>query len=402
MSSTRADSWFIVDWLQAMAAEALQAAGTTAQMLCKESVSAFSAKLFQQMQGTQGNIFFSPLSIATCLQMVYQGAGGSTKAQCAELMGLTDLTDQDILTYFKGLISTLNMADEHSSLTLANKVWAHDNMPLLDHYRNMLSESLDADIQPDPFTNPAAVAKSVNGWVEKKTGGMIKELITADAINNLTRLVLCNAIYFKGLWLSPFKTTKREPFHLNAKEQVTVDMMRQESDMGYGETDLARFVTLRYKGKRNMSMVAVLPQVPFQLNTVEQELCKPGTIQTWFKQARRRKVNLAMPKFSFEQSHDLRQVLEAMGMTEMFSDCSANFENINGNANDLYVSSAVHKAVITVDEQGTEAAAATGMIMMTRCAMMPQPPVELTLDKPFVFCLFQRDVLCFMGRYTGP
>jgi len=385
-----------------MTAEAMQAAGATAQVLCKESVAGFSARLFQQMHTQKGNIFFSPLSIATCLQMVYQGSGGSTKAQCAEVMGLAGISDQDVLIYFKGLISTLSSSDTDCSLTLANKVWLHDAMPVLQSYTDMLTQSLDAEVQADKFDNPPAVARSVNGWVEKRTGGMIKELISSDAINSLTRLILCNAIYFKGSWLSPFKTTKPEPFHINAKEQVTVDMMRQESDMGYGETDLCRFITLRYKGKRNMSMVAVLPQVPFQLHSVEQELCKPGTIQTWFKQARRRKVKLAMPKFGFEQSHDLKAVLEGMGMTEMFSDSSANFENINGAEHDLYVSSAVHKAVIKVDEEGTEAAAATGMVMMTRCAMIPLPPVDMTLDKPFIFCLFQRDVMCFMGRYAEP
>ena len=230
---------------------------------CKESISDFSAKLYSQLYKSEKNIFFSPLSIATCLQMVYHGSKGNTKQQCADVMGTLGIEDVDLLSFYKDLIAALNSKDEDTKLSLANKVWIKDHFAVHDDYKKMLQEQLDADVVRNPFSDPKAVADEVNGWVKGQTQGMIEELINPSAITDLTRLILCNAIYFKGLWQTPFDTSETEKFHLNAKETKDVTMMRHHGDksMLYGENDVARFVSLRYKGAKNMSMMVILPQV---------------------------------------------------------------------------------------------------------------------------------------------
>ena len=307
---------------------------STVRKRCAESIGDFSAKLYGHLCKSDKNIFFSPLSIAACLQMVHHGAKGNTKRQTSDVMGILGIDDADILSFYHDTISSLNAEeDSFTSLAVANRVWIKDNFSVLDAYKQMLQEQLHADIIRDPFTQPNKVADEVNGWVSKSTKGMIKELISPDMINGLTRLILCNAIYFKGLWTNTFDTSDEEDFHLNAKETQKVQMMRHHSNksMMYGENDVARYVIIPYKGRKGISMMVILPQVPYQLQKVEQKITeRPGVVNEWFKSTSSRDVNLKLPKFKFEEKYDLKELLIQLGITDMFDEGVADFSGING------------------------------------------------------------------------
>ena len=314
-------------------ADILTSDKTTATKRCAESVGDFSAKLYAQIASkTEGNVFFSPLSVAACLQMVHQGARGSTRAQTAEVMSQAGIAEEDILGFYQDLLTSLSAQDEHATVSLANKVWIKDNYTVLEEYTKMLQCSLHADIARNPFTDPGAAADEVNNWVAKSTGGMIKQLIEPSMINPLTRLILCNAIYFKGLWEHPFDSAADEEFHVSARERKTVKMMRHNraKELAYGENDVARWVVLPYRGNMDLRMMVLLPQVPFQLGQVEESICKAGVIEQWLKAAGPRDVNVKLPKFKFEQKYDLKEVLREMGVTDLFSEGVADLSGVDG------------------------------------------------------------------------
>lgn len=379
---------------------------TTVEKRCKESIGDFSARLYEQLYQQPGNIFYSPLSIATCLQLVYHGAKGNTKKQMSEVLSLLGVEDEDVLSFYEQLMLALNSTDNNDVLlSLANKVWIKDNFKVLDTYSDVLKDRLRSNVASNPFTDPMAVTKEVNSWVDGQTKGMIKEILTPDMIDSATRMVLCNAVYFKGLWVHPFDFSEDEDFHLNAKDKVKVKMMMHRSSkrMMYGENDVARFVCMDYKGRSQMTMMIILPQVPYQLKKVEEKIMKPGVLNDWFMSMGSKEVMLKMPKFKFEEKYDLAALLKGMGVTDMFDGTKADFSGINGNPDDLYVAAAVHKSIIEVDEEGTEAAAATAMMLLTRCAILkPQKPTIFTVDQPFLFVMRYKSTTVFAGRYEAP
>ncbi|XP_063673783.1 leukocyte elastase inhibitor-like isoform X3 [Bolinopsis microptera] len=385
---------------------------STVRKRCAESICDFSAKLYGHLcNKSDKNIFFSPLSIAACLQMVHHGAKGNTKRQTSDVMGILGIEDADILSFYHDTIASLNSEeDKFTSLDVANRVWIKDNFAVLDAYKQMLQGQLHADIIRNPFTDPDGVSNEVNEWVSKSTKGMIKELITPAMINGLTRLILCNAIYFKGLWTHAFDTSDEEDFHLSAKETKKVQMMRhyKAEKMMYGENGVARYVIIPYKGRKGISMMVILPQVPYQLQEVEKKMTeRPGVVNEWFKSASSRNVRLKLPKFKFEEKYDLKQLLEELGVTDMFTVGVADFSGINGDRG-LYITQALHKAVIELSEEGTEAAATTAMVANMYCMMPEEEVVEFCADQPFVMVVGGESeesewetVPLFLGRFSG-
>lgn len=300
---------------------------------CSESIGDFSTRLYSLLSQTDDNIFFSPLSIAACLQMVHQGAKGNTRKQLGDVMGILGIDDTDILSFYHDLIKSLNKReDDCTKLAVANRVWIKDNFNVLKEYKRVLQHDLHADIISNPFSDPELVANEVNGWVADSTNNMIKELISPSMINDLTRMILCNAIYFKGLWVDAFDSSQEEDFHLNAKETAKVQMMRyyKNKNLMYGENSVARYVLLPYKGNKDINMMIILPQVPYQLRQVEEQIVKAGVTDEWYKSVTSREVNLALPKFRFEEQYDLKTLLCQMGAGEMFEAGVADFSGING------------------------------------------------------------------------
>ena len=313
--------------------QVLQTDKTLSDKRCSESIGDFSAKMYSLLSKSDENIFFSPLSIAACLQMVHHGAKGNTKKQISDVMGILGIADEDILSFYYHLIKTLNRSeDDFTALSVANRVWIKDNYKVLEDYKELLQEKLHADIISNPFTDPSLVAEEVNGWVSDSTNAMITKLVDPSMITDLTRLILCNAIYFKGLWDRPFDTCNEADFHVSAKKTQKVQMMQyyRNLELMYGENSVARYVLLPYKGNKDINMMIILPQVPYQLCQVEEQIVKAGVIDEWYKSVTSRDVNLKLPKFKFEEEYDLKELLVQMGAEDMFMPGIADFSGVNG------------------------------------------------------------------------
>jgi serpin B len=245
-----------------------------------------------------------------------------------------------------------------------------------------------------------AARVTINDWVSEQTEGRIEDLIPQGIINALTRLVLTNAMYFNAAWASPFEpsATKDGAFHTLDGGRVTVPMMRQSTHLGYAEDEGVQLVELPYDGQE-LSMLILLPAAG-QFESFEAAL-DAERVGTMLRGIARRQVALTMPKFEIESEFSLSKALIAMGMPDAFSVADADFSGMTGNR-DLFIRDVVHKSFVSVDEAGTEAAAATAVIMQLRA--MPQQPVEVTVDRPFVFLIrdIQTGAILFVGRVVDP
>lgn len=285
-------------------------------------------------------------------------------------------------------------------LSIVNAIWGQKGYSFLSSYLDTLAQNYDAGLRILDFQkSPEPSRVTINDWVAEQTANRIKDLIPQGSINDLTRLVLTNAIYFKAAWLNQFNkdSTTDGVFHLDSGTTVTVPMMRQSERFNYAEGDGYQTVELPYVG-RQLSMVILLP-ASGNFSTFESGLTAQK-VDSILNSLENRQVNLVMPKFTFESSFGLKSALSSMGMPVAFAD-AADFSGMSGNK-DLLIQDVVHKAFIAVDENGTEAAAATGVVV--GITAMPANPVDVTIDRPFIFLI--RDIptgtVLFLGRVMNP
>jgi len=368
---------------------------------------AFAFDLYQTVRGTDDNLFYSPYSISLALAMTYAGARGETAQQMADTLHF--LLNQDSLhPAFNALALELahrgegahGKDDEGFRLNIVNAIWGQKDYHFLATFLDLLAENYGAGLRILNFTHePEESRITINEWVSDQTEGRIKDLIPPGSITALTRLVLTNAIYFNAAWQYPFEedATRDGPFYLLGGGEVTAPMMSQEKFLGYAEGDGYQAVELPYDG-RQLSMVILLPQSG-QFETFEKSL-DARRVDDILKNLESSQVALTMPRFEFESSFSLREPLTAMGMPDAFS-ANADFSGMTGNQ-DLFISDVVHKAFVSVDEAGTEAAAATAVIMAT--AAPPGATVEVTVDHPFIFLIrdIETDTILFVGRVVNP
>jgi serpin B len=270
---------------------------------------------------------------------------------------------------------------------------------------NIATYQYDAKLEQVDFQTQAESArKEINDWVSDKTKGKIADLIGPGVLNAATRLALVNAIYFKGRWLHEFKKvrTKDQPFFFNRDEKVVRTMlMNQSARFGYAETDSLQLLEMPYMGG-DVSMVVLLPKEKGGLKALENSLTQKH-LNDWLAQVSPHEVNVFLPKFKMTQEFGLARTLQAMGMTAAFSPPRADFSDMDG-AKDLYISAVVHKAFVEVNEEGTEAAAATAVGVSRSAMQRPQPMPFFRADHPFLFLI--RDThsgsILFMGRVTNP
>jgi serpin B len=368
--------------------------------------SAFAFDLYQAVRGDQGNFLYSPYSISIALAMTYSGARGETKRQMADTLSFT-LPDDRLHPAFNALDLELAGRGEASrggessrfQLNIANAIWGQEGYAFLPEFLDVLAENYGAGLRLLDFMNaPEESRLTINDWVSDQTEGKIPDLIPQDFINKLTRLVLTNAIYFNAGWAFPFEPqdTEEGTFYLLDGGEVTVPMMKQSHEFGYAEGEGYQALSLLY-GASGVSMVLLVPQAG-QFEAFESSL-DAERVDAIVKGLERWRVILSMPKFDFESSFDLGETLAMMGMPDAFSG-SADFSGMTG-SRDLFISAVVHKAFISVDEEGTEAAAATGVGMVES---EPEGPVELTVDRPFVFLIRDNrtDAILFAGRVVDP
>lgn len=365
---------------------------------------AFALDLYARLKSADGNLFFSPNSISTCLAMTYAGARGSTATQMARTLHF-DTNQNQLAASFGELQRQLSKVEKKKGLELnvANGLWAQKDHPFLPGFLDEATQTYQANLVQLDFRIQAEPAReAINDWVSKKTRGKITDLLQLGVVNQATRLVLVNAIYFKGQWTRQFKQrdTANAPFSVTAQRKVQAPLMNLTAEFKYAEVEGLQLLELPYVGD-DLSMVVLLPRATDGLASLEGLLNGP-TLDRWLAQARNQKVNVFLPKFKLTAQFSLAQTLVGMGMTEAFSP-SADFSGMDG-ARDLCLSAVVHKAFVDVNEEGTEAAAATGTVMRSMAVFRPLPIPVFRADHPFLFLI--RDThsgsILFLGRVVDP
>lgn len=359
----------------------------------------FALELYSNLSQEKGNVFFSPYSISTALAMTYEGARDETAEEMANVFHFAE--NKTIRqSSFAAIYNKLNKKDAEYKLHTANALWAQDDYYFLDNYKNTIEQYYGGKITNLDFVRDAENSrKTINNWVEEQTNDKIKDLLPQGSINGMTRLVLTNAIYFKGKWVMEFekKKTRDSDFWTTPETKIQVPMMRRtdkNAKFNYAETDEVQVLEMVYKGE-DISMLVLLPKNK-TINELELSVEK---IEEWKSMLRNQRVDVYFPKFKFEKSYPLKNNLQNMGMPTAFSE-NADFSGMDGSKN-LFISDVFHKAYVDVDEEGTEAAAATAVVI----GLTSMPMNKLfKADHPFIFMIQEKNTgsILFMGRVSNP
>ncbi len=359
----------------------------------------FALNLYLRLRGSQGNLFFSPMSLSTALGMVYAGSRGRTAAEMAQVLCFAK-DQKRVSGSMKSLMEELATPRDGVVLNMANALWGQKGYPFLRDYLELLRTCYEAPLfQVDFRKNTEGARKTINKWTEKKTEDKIKELLKKGVLKPETQLVLTNAIYFNGKWTAPFRpqNTKEDDFFLLSGEKVRVPFMFREDAMLFAETEDSQVLSLPY-GKGDYSMVFLLPREQGGLPSLEKKLTMYGLSPELSK----RKVRLFLPRFVLESEFSLAEVLKSMGMKAAFSP-AADFSGISS-SRDLSISAVIHKAFVDVGEEGTEASAATAVVMLKMAAPSRVPVTVFKADHPFLFFIRHNASggILFMGRVLNP
>jgi serpin B len=386
--------------------------------------SKFALELYAKLRDKGENLFFSPYSISTALAMAYAGAQGQTGSQMAEVLRFPTYTvpidmqaankqektrtpwkHEQFSSAFGKVIKDLNARGKKGKyeLAVANALWGQKDYGFLEEFLNLIKTDYEGRLNEVDFVTTTEMARqTINTWVEEKTNNKIKDLIARGVLDSMTRLVLTNAIYFKGKWARQFKeeNTKRAPFTLLNGSRVDVPMMNQTADFNYIQTEDFQELELPYVDNE-LSMIILLPKKFDGLAAFEQTLTLEN-LSRWLAKPRRCEVIVSIPKIKMTSQFSLADVLKSMGMTNAFIPDVADFSGINGKR-DLFISAVIHKAYVDVSEEGTEAAAATGVIMKITSAGPTLTPV-FRADHPFVFVIRDNHSgsILFIGRVLNP
>lgn len=372
---------------------------------------AFALDAYQALlKEADENLFYSPYSISMALAMTYAGARGDTAKEMANTLHYT-LPQERLHPAFNSLDTELSQRGQGAKgkdgkgfrLNIVNAIWGQKGYQFLQDFLDTLALNYGAGLRILDFVAaPEPSRVTINDWVSDQTEGRIKDLIPQGAINAMTRLVLTNAIYFNAAWQYPFEKndTKDDTFHLLDGREVTVPMMRQTESLKYAQDSGYQAVELPYDG-RELSMLILLPQSG-QFSALEESM-DAKAIDAVIKKLSWNQIALTMPKFEFTSGFSVKKALTALGMSDAFTE-SADFSGMTGKR-DLYISDVIHKAFVSVDESGTEAAAATAVIMMaTAMPGAPPAPIKVTIDRPFIFLIRDNKTgaILFIGSVLNP
>jgi serpin B len=366
------------------------------------ALNAFSTACYKQLSRGDNNLILSPFNIATVLSMALAGARGQTAREIESVLRLhyDPSYDSALGTMLGDLAKTGNAAG--NELYIANGLWVQKGFAIQPAFENTLAGNYHAPLTPlDFIVNPAAARSQINAWTEAHTNEKIKDLLPPGSLDARTRLVLTSAIYFYGKWETPFLSSRTHPapFTLPGGARQA-NFMNQSAHFGYAETPSAQILEMRYAGT-GIAFDVLLPKTVSGLPGLEQSLT-PENLTGWLGNLTTRNVQVSLPKFRSESEFSLGKVLSAMGMPAAFAD-QADFSGIDP-ARGLAISELVHKAFVDVAEQGTEAAAATGITMHATAVRAPEAAVVFRADHPFVFLI--RDprsgVVLFIGRLMAP
>lgn len=357
----------------------------------------FAFRFYATQRSASGNLFMSPASLRVALAMVYAGARGETATEMQRALGFAPDVGATS-DYFTSLLKEWNAGgDPKIKLKVVNRLWGDKSVHFAPAFTALLAQRFTAPLERLDFAgSPDASRRKINSWVDHRTEHLIQDLLQPDDVTNLTRIVLTNAIYFKGAWTFPFAKTSTSsgPFHVAPGKDVTAPLMHKSGRFAYAETPAAKFLALQYGGGA-MSMVIVLPQENFGLDDLERSL-GPAAFDEAVSHMQPAQLEVTLPRFSSTYRASLGKALRQMGMTLVLAkaDLSAMADS------DLHLSDVIQKAFVKVDETGTEAAAATGAVVALTAARVAHPFVA---DHPFLYAI--RDGagnLLFLGRLSDP
>jgi len=363
---------------------------------------AFALDLYARLSQQPGNVLVSPFSVHTALAMTYAGARGETARQMAKALHFP-ARDSDLHAGFAALLKEMNQANAAGcELVIANSLWLQKNLSVKESFLKTTREQYAAHPNLVDFTAGEAVPRRrINEWVSAQTRGHIPEIVPPGMLNEDTRLVLVNAIYFKGIWAVEFdrSRTADSPFYLESGRAVLVPMMRQMADFGYVETKELQVLELPYTFNQ-LSMVILLPKKGHKLVDIEKNLT-PDRIEQLRRKSRVQKVDVSLPRFKIQSDFRLNETLQAMGMVDAFLDGVADFSGMTDEER-LFINAVLHKTYLEVDEAGTKAAAVTAVVM-DRSA---EPPAFVTFNAnhPFLFLIRHNPTgaILLLGRVANP
>lgn len=367
----------------------------------------FALDLYNQLHNQQGNLFFSPYSISTALAMTYAGANGQTATEMAQVLHFT-LKQERLHSAFAALNVRLNPSDQQEyQLSVANRLWGQKGYSFLDTFLKLTRSLYRSELEQVDFIRDSEQSRrTINRWVTENTQHKIQDLIPEGFLGPSTRLVLTNAIYFKGAWASQFnpQDTKDKPFSITTNQQVNVPTMYQEAALPYVDLGNLQVLELPYGNgssdvESRLSMVILLPKKVEGLAELEQQLTSDNLVQ-WLSSLGddHGNVQIWLPKFKVISEFELKQALSKMGMAIAFDRKLADFSGMTGKR-ELFISKAIHKTFMNVNESGTEASVATGAVIAARGGSG-----TFRADHPFLFLI--RDTksgsILFLGRVVNP
>ena len=361
----------------------------------------FALEVYEKLRSDEGNLFLSPYSISTALTMVYEGARGETAEEIARVFHLP-ADSAERRAAFAAVHNRLNEPDNEYALSVANALWAQEDYGFLDPFLNALQNHYAAGASSLDFVGSTEEARqTINTWVEDRTNRKIRNLFPAGTLDANTRLVLTNAIYFKGEWATGFDPdqTRTEAFHVSPARTVNVPTMRltgEDASFRYTEDRSVQVLELPYKGER-LSMLILLPAAD-SLDAFENDLT-PGKLNEWQDGLRKQRVDVFLPRFTYETKYFMNRLLQEMGMPAAFSQ-QADLSGMDGTRG-LSIQHVIHQAFVEVNEEGTEAAAATGVAV--GLTSVPQVTV-FRADRPFLFAIQDTEtgLLLFLGKIVDP
>ncbi|RLE37994.1 serpin family protein [Candidatus Woesearchaeota archaeon] len=364
----------------------------------------FAFDLYSQFkeESKDENIFFSPYSISVALTMTYEGARGKTAEEMQSVLHIPENANLRRANFAK-IINEINKEDKKYKLHTANALWPRIDFRLLEEYQNTIDTYYGGKVTRLDYAREAEKSRQIiNSWVEDKTEDKIKDLIPPGILNPDTVLVLTNAIYFKGTWVLQFdpKDTRDEDFTTSAGQTVKVPMMRltgEDAEFNYVETDEVQILEMPYEGE-DLSMLIILPKEN-NLEKIEESIT-PEKLSEWKNILKKQRVDIFIPKFKFETKYFMVDTLKKMGMVSAFNAPPADFSGMDGTKN-LKIQNVIHQAFVEVNEEGTEIAAATAVIVGRESVQIT--PV-FRADHPFIFIIQQKDTgnILFLGRVSDP
>lgn len=360
----------------------------------------FAFGIFEQIEKEGENVFFSPYSISSALAMTYTGAEGTTQKEMQKVFGFSENKKAQAKDYHLLNKHLDTLSDKKVELNVANSLWCQEDFNFLENFLNINKKYYQAGIKKVDFKNnhPGA-RKQINQWVEQNTDNKIKDLIQEDMLSPSVRLVLANAIYFKGMWEYPFDKSKTRPetFYMSEDHRKKIPFMHGSVSVNYYEDELAQVIELPYAGE-DLSMMILLPQEVSGIHKLQSKLDE-CLYREYQESMFSKKVEVWFPKFKVETQYNLNDPLMNLGMKSAFSK-GADFSGMTGEK-ELFISDVAHKAFVEVSEEGTEAAAATGAVM-SKTSLVKK--VEFKADHPFIYLIKDNrtGAILFMGRMNEP